>query len=171
MRNMKLLLANLLLMLLASCASYSDRLKPGVAMEEDVVRVMGAPAMRWQNPDSSAQLAYPYGPRGLHTYMVFIAPEGKLQRIENVLSPKFLALVQPGMTQEEVLRTLGPPYPFWTSYFQSRDELAWEWRYCDDWNNTARFDVLFDNTKGTVRSSMSLPDEIYCPRGGCKCSR
>lgn len=62
------------------------------------------------------------------------------------------------MTQEQVLRILGPAEPSWTVYFKARDELVWEWRYCDEWNELARFNVLFDGTKGTVRSTMSLTE-------------
>lgn len=163
----------LLLSLFASCASYSGAgLKPGISTMEDVVRVMGQPAMRWQNPDHSAQLAYPRGPASLHTYMVFIAPDGKLQRIENALDPKVVARVQPGMTQDEVLRTLGPPPRGWTTYYPSRDELEWEWRYCNDWNEAARFDVLFDNAKGTVRTTAKPPGDRlgFCFRRPCICS-
>jgi hypothetical protein len=125
--------------------------------------------MRWQDPDGSSQLAYPRG-SGLHTYMVFIARDGKLQRIENVLDPKVFARIRPGMTKEEVLRTLGPAG--WTTYYSRRDELEWEWRFCNDWNQAQRFDVLFDNTKGAVRSTMSpLGDRLgYCTRRPCTCS-
>ncbi len=167
---MRLLLAILPVSLISSCASYSGYgLKPGVASVDDVVRVMGQPAMRWQNPDNSSQLAYPRAPAGLHTYMVFIARDGKLQRIENVLDTRVLAQVRPGMTKEEVLRTLGPPG--WTADYPRRGELEWEWRFCNDWNEAARFDVLFDNTKGTVRSTMTPPGDRlgFCTRSPCVC--
>ncbi len=171
MQNSRLLPAILSLSLLSACTSYSgSSLKPGVSKLEDVVQVMGEPAMRWHDPDNSTQLAYPRGPSGLHTYMVFIAQDGKLQRIENVLTPKVFARVLPGMTKEEVLHTLGP-YG-WTAYYPNRDELEWEWRFCNDLNEAARFDVLFDNTKGTVRSTLNPPgDRIgYCTRRPCTCA-
>ena len=65
-----------------------------------------------------------------------------------------------GMNKEEVLRTLGPSQPQWTVYFDRRDELVWEWRYCDAWNEPARFDVLFDNTSGKVRSTQSYTESM-----------
>ncbi|OGT00701.1 MAG: hypothetical protein A3F73_03440 [Gallionellales bacterium RIFCSPLOWO2_12_FULL_59_22] len=168
---MKSLPAIMATLLIASCATYSGSgLEPGVARLEDVTRVMGQPAMRWQNPDNSMQLAFPHGPFGLHTYMAYLAPDGRLQRIENVMEPKAFALIRPGMTEAEVLRTLGPSYPGWTSYYKARDELVWEWRYCDDWNKVERFHVLFDRTEGTVRSTMSLLEKC----GGiedCLCAR
>ena len=57
------------------------------------------------------------------------------------------------MSEAEVLRTLGPSHPGWTAYFQRRDELVWEWRYCAELNEAERFTVLFDRTKETVRST------------------
>jgi hypothetical protein len=159
-------------LLLVACASYDGRgLKPGENSLEDVLQLMGQPAQRWQNADGTLQLAYPRGPMGFHTYMVSIAKDGKLRQIENVMIEKNFARIQPGMTQNEVLYILGPSYPYWTVYFEGRDELVWEWRFCDRWNEAARFNVLFDNTKGTVRSTLSLTESQrgFCGRGQCPC--
>lgn len=160
-------------LLLGACAAYSGHeLKPDADRLEDVLRVMGQPAMRWQEVDGTAQLAYPRGPQGYHTYMVHIGADGKLRRIENVMDAKSFALIQPGMTKTQVLRILGPSYPGWTEYYSARDELAWEWRFCDTWNDAARFNVLFDNTKETVRSTLSLTEaqKGLCGRGPCWCA-
>jgi hypothetical protein len=86
--------------------------------------------------------------------MVFIDPRGRLQRIEPVLDMEHFARIEPGKSdQESVLRLIGPPVPQWTSYFKARNELVWEWQFCDSWNQLARFDVLFDATTGIVRTS------------------
>ena len=45
-----------------------------------------------------------------------------------------------------------------TAFFEARDELVWEWRYCDGGNLMAKFDVLFDATTRQVRTSFSRPD-------------
>ncbi|MCX7175008.1 MAG: hypothetical protein NT159_14040 [Proteobacteria bacterium] len=156
--------------LVAACATYDGRgLMPGHAEIEDVQRAMGEPAMRWQDPDGSVQLAYPRGPVGFHTFMVRIGADGKLQRVENVLDNKGFARIRPGMTEAQVLQTLGPPYPVWTAYFKARDERTWEWRYCDDWNNAAHFVVLFDGTSRTVRTALSVVEA--CGQAYCACSR
>ena len=140
---------------LAGCASYSGyTLKAGVATESEVVATMGAPAMRWSEPDGSVQLAYPRGPAGTQTFMARLGPDGKLLRIDKVLRPEYFARIQPGMTQDEVMRLIGPPQPHWTQYFKARDELVWEWLFCDSWNQEAFFDVLFDGTSKRVRSTM-----------------
>ena len=160
-------------LLLNACGAYLGYgLKPGEDGLEDVVRALGNPAMRWQNEDGSAQLAFPRGPMGYHTYMATIGADGKLRQIVNVLDEKNFARIRPGMSKEEVLRILGPSYPNWTVYFERRDELVWEWRYCDTWNEAARFNVLFDNTRGTVRSTLRLTEtqRRLCGRDGhCAC--
>lgn len=160
-------------LLLNACGAYLGYgLKPGKDSLEKVVHALGQPAMRWQNADGSEQLAFPRGPMGLHTYMVTIGTDGKLRQIGNVLDEKNFARIRPGMSKEEVLRILGPSYQNWTVYFERRDELVWEWRYCNAWNEAARFNVLFDNTKGTVRSTLSLTESQrgLCGRDGrCWC--
>ena len=174
-RSLPALVLFLAIALLSGCASYGgDNLKPGQDGIAAVKRIMGEPAMRWQDIDGSMQLAYPRGPMGVHSYMVFIATDGKLQRIENVMKPLSFAGIRADMSKTQVLRALGPPEPAWTVYFKARDELVWEWRYCDDWNEPARFDVLFDGHTETVRSTMSLRESqmgLCGVDGGCTCSR
>jgi len=160
-------------LLLGACASYSGHgLKPGEDRLEDVLRVMGQPAMRWQNVDSSTQLVYPRGPMGFHTFMAYVGSDGKLQKIENVMDQKTFSRIHAGMTKDQVLHILGPSTSGWTAYFKARDELVWEWRYCDVWNEPARFDVLFDNNKATVSSTMSQTENQMglCGIDGCLCS-
>lgn len=156
--------------LVAACASYSgDTLKPGTANLDDVIRVMGQPAMRWQEPDGSVQLAYPRGPYGFHTYMAHFSADGKLLHIENVLTPQIFTRITPGMTEAEVEHVLGPPAPSRVTYFERRDELVWTWRYCDDLSEVEHFHVLFDRTRGTVRSTESMIE--WCGDTECLCAR
>jgi hypothetical protein len=168
---MKLFISVLTAFLLVSCAAYDGRgLKPDESRLEDVLRIMGNPAMQWQDPDGSRQLAYP---RGIHTFMVQIGADGKMQRIENVMHMKTFARIRPGMAKSQVLRILGPSEPSGTAYFKARDELVWEWRYCDEWNEPARFDVLFDGNKEVVRSTMSLTESqmgLCGWEGRCVCA-
>lgn len=161
-----------IVLLLSACASYDGRgLQPGAAGFDDIVRVMGQPAMQWQNSDGSRQLAYPRGPMGVHTYMAVIGADGKLKSLKNVLNEKTFAQVQPDMSKDQVLRLLGPSEPSWTAYYARRDELVWEWRYCNAWRQPARFDVLFDARKSTVRSSMGMTESQrgLCGEQECMC--
>lgn len=147
-------------LMLGGCGGYAgSRLVVGHASAADVLAEMGQPAMRWKDDDGSEQLAYPRGPAGTHSYMAFIGPEGRLQRLENVMDVPHFARIRPGKSdQAEVLRLIGPPVADWTAYFEARDELVWEWIFCDDTNLLARFDVLFDNTTGIVRTTLQRQD-------------
>jgi len=147
-------------LLLGGCAGYGGHgLQPGVASQEDVLAAMGQPALRWQDPDGRVQLAYPRGPGAPYTFMAFLAPDGRLEKIENVLVQRHFARIVAGKNdQAAVLRTLGPPVPQWTVYFGARNELVWEWPFCDDYNLLARFSVLFDNATGIVRSTQQRQD-------------
>ena len=142
-------------LVLSSCAGYGgSNLKPGVATLSEVVAAMGEPAMRWKDADGREQLAYPRGPAGTQTFMAMIAADGRLERIEGVLDTAHFARIEAGKSdQAAVLRLLGPSQPPWTQYFKARDELVWEWLFCDSWNQLAFFDVLFDATTGIVRTS------------------
>lgn len=150
----------MLTLLLGACASYDGRgLTPGTSQLDEVIALMGDPALRWQDADGSCQLAYPRGPAGFHTYMVRIDAAGRLQSIENVLDLPHLARVTRGATREQVLRTLGPPDERLTAYFAARDELAWDWRFIEGYQSPMRMIVLFDATAGTVRSTMVQPEQ------------
>lgn len=170
----KRLISLLMLTTLSACASYSGSgLKPGVARLDNVVQVMGTPAMRWQNADGSQQLAYPRGPQGTQTFMAHIAPDGVLQRIDPVLDHSHFKRIQPGDSEAQVLRSIGPPQPGWTVLYKARNELAWEWRYCDATSQLARFNVLFDASTHAVRSTLSLTEDqlgLCGTNGGCWCS-
>lgn len=153
-------------LLVAGCASYDGRgLQAGSSRLADVTRIMGEPALRWTDPEGGETLAYPRGPAGYHTYFVRFDRSGVLVSSANVLEPKQFARLREGMTQEEVLRVIGPPFPGWTQYFKARDELVWEWRWCDDFGEAARFNALFDGTSGRLRSTASLSERQAVPFG------
>jgi hypothetical protein len=143
---------------LAACASYSGHnLQPGISTADEVIGTMGQPAMAWRDADGREQLAYPRGPFGWQTFMAYIGPDGRLQTIVQVLTLQQFARIEYGRsTDQDVLRLIGPPSEP-EAYFAARNELAWEWLYCDSWNQQAFFDVLFDATTRVVRSTMSRP--------------
>ncbi len=147
-------------LLMAGCASYGgSSLKPNESTLADVVATMGRPAMSWKEPDGSEQLAYPRGPYGTQTFMVFTNREGRLARIEKVLDMDHFARIESGKSnRDDVLKLLGPVPTQNVAYFKARDELVWSWLFCDGLNQQAYFDVLFDATTGVVRSTQQRPD-------------
>ena len=161
---------------LAGCAAYDGYpLQAGLSSKAEVLQTMGRPAEVWPTKSGGETLVYPRGPMGFHTFMMTVDAEGRLLARENALEPRIFALIQPGMTEEDVRRLLGPPVPHWTVYFEARDELVWEWRYCDDWGEPARFNVLFDGTSRRVRSTLSLTEgqrpDLGFGRMRIRCSR
>jgi hypothetical protein len=159
---------------LGACAavprSYGGAmLQPGQATLQDVIAAMGEPAEQWTDADHSMQLSYPRGPAGYHSFMVHLDPAGRLQRIDNVMDEVHFQQISHAMTEAEVRRTLGPPVPAWTSYFEARRELVWEWRYCNEFGQGAHFDVLLDGDRHTVRTTMSWIE--YCGAAPCLCGR
>jgi hypothetical protein len=147
--------------LLSACAGYSgSNLKPGVATLPEIIASMGEPAMRWKDDDGREQLAYPRGPAGTQTFMVFVGADGRLERIEGVLNMDHFARIEPGKSgQSFVLRLLGPLAPLRTQYYRLSNELAWEWRFCDGGSRLAFFDVMFDASTGLVRTTYQRPDD------------
>lgn len=156
-------LAASLVLTLAGCAGLSgyagSNLQPGVSTLSEVVASMGEPTIRWKDADGSEQLAYPRGPAGTQTFMAFIGADGRLQRIEPVLDMDHFSRIEGGKSDKAfVLRLLGPSLASGTAYFKARDELVWEWHFCDSWNQSAFFDVLFDATTGIVRTTYQRLD-------------
>jgi hypothetical protein len=113
---------------------------------------MGQPAMTWKNADGSQQLAFATGPGGTQTFMVFRRhPTASSTRIVGVLNEGFFGLIQAGMTQDQVLRLLGPSSVPSMPYRRT-DTLTWSWLYCQSQNVQQYFDVNFDAGTGRVRS-------------------
>lgn len=144
--------------LLAGCAGFNaGSLQPGVSTLPQIEAALGAPAMVWNGSDGSQQLAYPLGPAGTQTFMVFVGADGKLLRITGVLNEAQFGLVQAGMTKEQVLRILGPSGALWTQTFPRTNTVAWTWLYCAPGNFQNYFNVMFDVSTGLVRSTGQSP--------------
>ncbi len=149
----------LLLLSLAGCATFEGpRLTPGTTTQQEVLSYRGPPQHAWEEPEGIQRLFWTSAPAGTSTVMARFDAKKRLISYEEVLNMPHFADIQSGMTMDEVIRLIGPPYHGWTTYFKARDELVWEWRYCDSWNGAARFSVLFDGTSKRVRSTMSLTE-------------
>jgi hypothetical protein len=145
-------LAGISALFLSACAGYSSSaLTPGVSTLPEVVARLGQPAMTWKNADGSQQLAFATGPGGTQTFMVVHRPRRQAERIVGVLNEGFFGLIQAGMTQDQVLRLLGPSSVPSMPYRRT-DTLTWSWLYCQSQNVQQYFDVNFDAGTGRVRS-------------------
>src|SRR5712691_4205113 len=148
-----------LAVLSAACANFSA-LSPGDSAQDVEARV-GAPGTVWKNADGSEVWEYPLGPTGVQTFMIDIGTDRAVQAVHQVLREETFSKVVAGMSRDDVRRLLGRPKEVW--YFPSRDEEVWVWRYLEV--NYRFFNVLFDRTGGTVRTTLRL-DEVFLPGGG-----
>lgn len=129
-----------------------NRLEPGRSTEADVRQALGAPARVYPQPDGSRQLAFPRGPAGTQTYMAFVAPDGRLVRIEDVLSAEHLQRIAAGsMTSEQLERLIGPPWR--TTAFPNLRQTAWEYVIQDTWGYTVDLSVMIDE-RGIVAGTV-----------------
>src|SRR5262245_15543850 len=122
--------------------------------EMQVQARMGKPETVRKNSDGSEVWEYPFGPLGRQTYMVTLGPDHAVKEVRQVLSEEYFAQVKAGMSREDVRRLLGRPGD--VSVFSARDEEVWSWRYLQQ--NAMYFNVMFDRTSGTVRTTQRMEE-------------
>lgn len=140
--------------------SYSGTtLKPGISTLTDVEATMGKPAEVWKNDAGQVvQLAYPRGPAGYVSFMVRMADDGTVHTVDQVLDEPHFAQVLPGMSQEQVLRILGPARS--TNVFKAKNRLYWNYGYCSEFGRRMEYAVEFDNTTLRVTGRVEIPDPL-----------
>ena len=131
-------------LIVAACASYDGRGLQTGASEAEVRGLMGQPAAEYPLAGGGKRLAYPKGPLGVETFMADLAPDGRLVQVSNVLTDGVFDGLRPGITEQDVLRTIGPPAPNRTMHFPLSNTHAWEYRYMDTWGYISEFSVTFD---------------------------
>ncbi|WP_322094275.1 hypothetical protein [Paraburkholderia bannensis] len=104
-------------------------LTPGVSTLEQVRAQMGKPETERVFDDGARRLEYPRGPQGLNTYMVDIAPNGRLVAITQVLTAENFAKVHIGMNQDEVRSLLGKPGQ--VAAYRLKQETVWSWKWLE----------------------------------------
>jgi outer membrane protein assembly factor BamE (lipoprotein component of BamABCDE complex) len=155
-------------LVLAGCSTYERYgLKQGTSTEGEVRKAMGTPRLEFANGDGTRQLAYPKGPLGTETYMVFLGRDGVVDRIEQVLTDDSFQRIMPGRTSgDDVRRMIGPP---WRSVrFDNLRQDAWDYRFRDSWGYMADFSVMIDDG-GMVASKVVV--RIEAGRDGQGMSR
>jgi len=160
---MRLAALALCILLLAGCATpdRDARLQPGSSREADIVAIYGPPVRVWPEADGGRTLEYSSQPMGRHAYMVRLAADGRLVRVEDGLSPAGRTRVEPGMTPEQVSRLLGRERT--RVFFSNSGEDVWDWTVEPDQAGYGlRFNVHF---KGGVvvrtTQSMVFPSRLF----------
>ena len=149
----------LLLTLAAALSAWGCALSPVTpGMDEAQVQArLGKPDTVRKNSDGSQVWEYPTGPAGRQTYMVKVGADRSVTDVRQVLSDPYFAQVKPGMSREEVRQILGRPGEVWM--FPARDEEVWSWRYQQV--NPMFFNVMFDRSSGTVRSTLKQEEILW----------
>jgi len=149
----------LLLTLAAALSAWGCALSPVTpGMDEAQVQArLGKPETVRKNSDGSQVWEYPTGPAGRQTYMVRVGADRSVTEVRQVLSDPFFAQIKPGMSREEVRQILGRPGD--VSMFPARDEEVWSWRYQQV--NPMFFNVMFDRSSGTVRSTLKQEEILW----------
>ena len=151
------LLSGLIAAFMPACDGINlKRLKPGVTTVQEVREIMGEPTMEWADADGSQTWEYPRTPNGVVNYMIDFGPDQRLRNVRQVLTEENFALVQRGMTREQIRRLLGQPAS--EAYFTLKKEYAWEWKIRSEGADNVFFDVYFDESGGVTRTgSHSVP--------------
>lgn len=140
---------------LAGCAGFGA-LEPGTPSQQVQSR-HGAPTAVLKNPDGSELWEYSHGPYGTQTYMVTMGSDRTVQEVHQVLNNEFFDKVRTGMSRDGVRRLLGAPAEIMV--FDARAEEVWTWRYHDI--KPMFFNVMFDRSAGTVRSTLRIDEVIF----------
>jgi hypothetical protein len=114
--------------MIAGCAAYSGSgLVPGQSSVDDVVAVMGQPALIRDLPGGEKVYWYPRLPAARESFAARIDPQGTLIAIEQRLAGQYISQIIPNKsTSDDVLDILGPPYRIYPYPRMQRE--AWEYQ-------------------------------------------
>jgi hypothetical protein len=127
--DMRSVLALVLTLLLAGCASFNGRgLVPGKSTGAEATALMGEPAQRLALPDGGSALYFSRLPGGRAMYVVTVGSDGVMKSIEQRMEPAvFAKVVANTWTKKEVSELLGPPGN--QGRFERLQRDWWEYRY------------------------------------------
>jgi hypothetical protein len=148
-------LASLLLLSAAVAGCAVQPPAPG-STEADVLQRWGTPTARYTLPAGGQRLEYATGPYGRSTWMLDLDTGGRLAAARQVLTDSSLQAFQaaaPGMSRDELLRTLGTPGDRRGGGRQGGE--IWSWRY--ETNECFWFRVSIGDD-GRVRDGGFYPD-------------
>jgi len=146
--------------LLAGCVGYAPTSQLIGQGRDEVIQSMGKPSTELRLADSSIMI-FPRGPKGKHTYFVYLNPEGEVIRWAQVLDEKNFALIKPGMHRDEVIAIIGDAKD---TYGLARERgYVWNYRYVAA--NCFWFNIEFSKDDVVRSTGYSKPPECR-KRGG-----
>ena len=124
-------LATAAILWIAGCAPLTT-VPPGTPAAA-VEASRGKPYRIWPEANGASSWEYPLGPSGRYTYMVRVGPDGRVDRVDQVLDLPTFARLQPGMKVQELEHTLGRPYSKTYLPLIDQDQWAWRWMESNVW--------------------------------------
>lgn len=149
-------------LLLGGCAMFAPP-RP-YTTEAEALADRGEPTRRWDNGDGTTTLEYSTQPYGDTCIMVQLDASGVVLRQWDALDYKNLAMVQQGMSKDEVTRLLGEHRS--EQSFRLSGEEVWDWNVFNDGPGVATlFNVHFKEGKvvRTSRTYVHYPDGAMFP--------
>jgi len=144
------------MILLAGCAGPAQTLRVGMPAQA-LPASLGTPTARYAMADAE-RLEYATGPYGRQTWMIDVDGQGRVLRWQQVLDESNLMALQgklPGMTSDQLLRTLGRPGNMRGGAWAGGQ--VWSWRY--ETHLCLWFQVSVGED-GIVRDGAFLPDPL-----------
>lgn len=146
-----------MLLPLGACDFVAQKkLVAGESTEADVRRLMGEPELIWEDDDGSRTLEYPRGPQGLQTWLVWVGPDGRYRRMEQVLVEEHFRTLKPGMDRDAVRQVLGKPGEI--TRFARQQEEVWSWRFKAVDTRIMFFNAHFDLGTGLLKRTDTVVD-------------
>ena len=138
---------------ITACATPGS-LKPGATMDQARAS-LGKPTGTYSLPQGQSRLQYSYQPFQQEVWNADFDAQGKLARVEQVMTDAAFARVQSGKdTTREVLRDFGPPAD--TFNYKLRNETAWMYRYYTHGGFKAAMFIYFDPSGVVKRTETGL---------------
>jgi hypothetical protein len=132
---------------LSACAGYAPPTDLSGLSRDEIVARMGPPEVQRQVAGGS-RLEFPRGPYGVHTWFVYLDPNGRATRSEQVLTESNFLRINPGMGQEEARQVLGRPGEV-EALGRNRGQV-WSYRYENPFCRWFQVEIAQDQT---VRSA------------------
>lgn len=145
---------SLSLMLLTGCAGYAPDDRLIGEHSEKITQTLGKPSTELKSGDGSV-LIFPRGPRGKHTYFVYLDQDGKAFRWAQVLDEKNFALIKPDMHRDEVVSIIGEAKD--THGLARNRGYVWNYRYVN--SHCLWFNIEFGKDDVVRSTGYSKPPE------------
>ena len=128
MMNVSAIAVALTMLLLAACVSADFR-----SREAD---------FRLPLADGVTRLFFVQSVHEMNTRAVDVDASGKVLRDMRVLTDERLGLMRAGITGDDVVAEIGPPYR--KIVFERQKQTAWDYRYRDNWGYIVEFSFMLD---------------------------